>query len=588
MRWSGIARTFHVYRRALQEVRAYWAVLALILVLGLVWIPVSLLLPLPLKILVDNVLGDHPLAGLAAWIVPGSLAGDAGSLTAVAIGLSIMLAFFGAAHRLGDWLLRESVADRMVHGYRGKLLLHGMRMPDLQHAAGGVLDLGYRINQDAPALQWTAVYGLIPVVISLSTLASTLYVTAAISTKLALLAIVTAVPMIGLMHGWQGRLKAKWHTAKEEESLAQGVVHEVLGALRVVTLFGQERRETARFLDQSGRAVAARHRALRIEGLLAALLTLSTALGTAAILYLGVRDVQAHVLSVGDLLMVMTYIAQLYAPLQAIGTHIMGQQHAMASAERAFAVLDRPLGITDCPGAKPRAHAVGDVRLEGVAFAYEGRAPVLRSVDLDVPAGTCVALVGRTGAGKTTVVNLLTRMFDPDTGAVLLDDVDLRDWRLDDLRRQFAVVPQEPILFSTTIGENIAYGRPEATPAEIATAARLARVHDFIAALPEGYATKVGERGFRLSGGERQRIALARAFLKDAPLLILDEPTSALDQQTESAILETLERLMQGRTTFLVTHRPALLRLADMRLRIEDGSVLVEQDRTASELRKVS
>lgn len=583
-----VARVFSVYARAFREVRAYWPALGVILVLGLASIPISLLLPLPLKIIVDNVLDGQPLGDNLVRIVPDAIARSPDRLLLGAIVASVALGVLGLAHRLVEWCFREFVADRMVHRYRGKLLSHGMRLPAMHHQANGTLDLGYRINQDAPALQWTAIYGVIPVIISLSTLAGTLYVTARISPKLAGLALVVALPTILLVQAWQQRLKSKWHEAKEQDCAAQSILHEVLAALRTVTVFGQERRETGRFLDQSLRGIRSRHRAMRMEGLLGASLSLSAAIGIGATLYLGVRDVQGHMLSVGDLLVVIAYIGQLYAPLQAIGMHIIGQQHAVASAERAFAVLDRPLTIADRSGALPRLRARGDVSFSGVSFAYDPRHPVLRHVDLAIPPGSCVGIVGRTGAGKTTLVNLLLRLFDPDTGAVRLDGVDLRDWRLADLRRQFAVVPQEPVLFSTSIAENIAYARPDAALADIIGAATLANAHDFICALPKGYATRLDDGGLRLSGGERQRIALARAFLKDAPLLILDEPTSAIDHDTESAILDGVERLMRGRTSFVITHRPAALRSAGIILRVEAGRVLVVEQAFGSTLRMAS
>jgi len=585
---TSIFKVCHVYVRVFREVRPFWPALALILALGLVWIPISFILPFPLKLVIDNVLGHQPPTGLAARLIPATLAGDSEHLLIVAIIFSVAIALLGIAYKLADWLLREWVADRMVHRFRGELLLHGLRLSPAHHAVRGVHDLGYRINQDAPALQWTAIYGVIPVIVSLSTIACTLYVTATLSPSLAAVALATAVPMIALVHGCQGRLKAKWHLAKEQDSATQSVVHEVLGALRIVTIFGQERRETARFLHHSGLGVAARLRAIRAEGLLGGLLSVGTGAGTAAVLYLGARAVEAHVLSVGDLLMVITYIGQLYAPLQAIGTHVAGQQHAIASMERALDLLDRPVEIRDRPNARPLGRARGDVAFHRVTFGYEGRGPVLEDVSFRVPAGTSVGIVGRTGAGKTTLINLLLRLFDPDQGGVRLDDVDLRDWRLADLRRQFAVVPQDPTLFSTTIAENIAYARPCAAHSEIVAAAKLANIHDFIAGLPQGYDTPVGERGLRLSGGERQRIALACAFLTDAPILILDEPTSAIDQNTEAAIIESLERLRRGRTVFVVAHRLATLRHVDIRLRVEDGNVLVEQESGTVPLRKVS
>lgn len=584
----GIVRAFHIYFRAFREVRAFWPALALILALGLVWIPVSLLLPLPMKLILDNVLGGQAPAGIASRLIPASLAANHGALLAIAIGLSVGLGLFGVLYKFADWLIRETVADHMVRRFRAKMLLHGLCLPALYHAAHGTHDLGYRINQDAPALQWTAIYGVIPVLISLGNIVCTLYVTATISIKLALIALTIAVPTMLLVHAYHRRLKAKWHVAKEQDSAAQSLVHEVLGALRIVTLFGQERRETNRFLDRSRDSIRARLVAMRAEGLLGALVSLSTVVGSAAVLWLGVRDVEAHLLSVGDLLMVVTYIGQLYGPLQAIGTHVSGQQHAVASIERAFAVLDEPLAIADRPDARALDRSRGEVAFRAVSFAYDEREPVLSEVSFTVPPGSLVGIVGRTGAGKTTLINLLLRLFDPTEGAILLDNVDLRDHRLADLRRQFAVVPQDPTLFSTTIAENIAYGRPEATMGEIIAAARDANAHDFIMALPQGYHTPVGERGLRLSGGERQRIAIARAFLTDAPLIVLDEPTSAIDQATEAAIVESLERLRRGRTVFMIAHRLATLRHVDLRLHVEDGRVMVEQDQPAPVLRRAS
>jgi ATP-binding cassette subfamily B protein len=256
--------------------------------------------------------------------------------------------------------------------------------------------------------------------------------------------------------------------------------------------------------------------------------------------------------------------------------------------ERAFAVLDQKLSLGDRPNARPLERAHGNIAFEDVTFAYEAGAPVIERASFSIPAGALVGIVGRTGAGKSTLINLLLRLFDPDSGAIRLDGVDLRGWRLGDLRRQFAVLPQDAALFSTTIAENIAYARPDASFAEIVAAARAANAHEFITKLPEGYHTAVGDRGVRLSGGERQRLALARAFLADAPIIVLDEPTSAIDQQTEAAIVEGLERLRRGRTVFMIAHRLATLRHVDIRLRVEEGRVMVEQDLLANPLSNAS
>src|SRR5437870_12230849 len=251
-----------------------------------------------------------------------------------------------------------------------------------------------------------------------------------------------------------------------------------------------------------------------------------------------------------------------------------GLQGYLASAERAFALLDEAPEVPERPGARSVTRAAGAVTFRNVCFAYGPDRPVLYAISLELEPGTRLGVVGATGAGKTTLISLLTRFYDPTAGQILLDGVDLRDYRLDDLRRQFAVVLQEPVLFSVSIAENIAYAAPEARRERIVAAARAANAHEFIERLPQGYDTQVGERGVKVSGGQRQRIALARAFLKDAPLLILDEPTSSVDVETEAAILETMDRLMQGRTSFLITHRASALANCNARLHLEGGRVV--------------
>ena len=256
---------------------------------------------------------------------------------------------------------------------------------------------------------------------------------------------------------------------------------------------------------------------------------------------------------------------------QQVSTQIGKMQSCMSSAERAFTLLDESPDVPERPESQVIVRAKGGMELRGVSFSYEPGSPVLRDVSFRVQQGTRVGIMGTTGAGKTTLISLLTRFYDPTGGQVLLDGVDLRDYRLADLRNQFAIVLQEPVLFSNSIAENIAYARPNASEEEIVAAAKAANAHDFISALPDGYQTLVGQRGARLSGGERQRISLARAFLKDAPILVLDEPTSSVDVTTEEGIMEAMEKLMHGRTTFIIAHRLSTLDGCDMRLHLEMG-----------------
>jgi ATP-binding cassette subfamily B protein len=256
-------------------------------------------------------------------------------------------------------------------------------------------------------------------------------------------------------------------------------------------------------------------------------------------------------------------------------------QAAIAGAERALAVLEEVPEVAERPTARPLARATGAIEFRNVTFGYTPDIPVLRDVSFAIPAGASLGIAGPTGAGKTTLLSLLTRFYDPTSGQILLDGVDLRDVTLRDLRNQFAIVQQDAVLFSTTVADNILYAKPDATERDVEDAARAANAHDFIAALPQGYETVVGERGMRLSGGERQRIALARAFLKDAPILLLDEPTSSVDVKTESVIMDALGRLMAGRTTFLIAHRLSTLEHCNIRITMDHGSVVSVENQAA-------
>jgi ABC-type multidrug transport system ATPase subunit len=298
------------------------------------------------------------------------------------------------------------------------------------------------------------------------------------------------------------------------------------------------------------------------------------ALGSASVLYVGVRHVQAGVITLGSLLLVMGYLTQLYDPLRTVSRKIASLQLRLASAERAFSLLDETPEVVEKRNATPLGRARGHLSFREIGFAYDPKRPILRDVSFDVPPAARVGIAGATGAGKTTLLSLLLRFYDPRPGQILLDGVDLRDYRIADLRRQFAIVLQEPVLFSTTVGENISYGRPRATPDQVIAAAVAANVHDFITSLPDGYASVVGERGMTVSGGERQRISIARAFLTDAPILLLDEPTSSVDAETEAGILEAMERLMQGRTVFMIAHRTSTLQNCDVRLELREGRLV--------------
>ena len=557
----------------IREARPFWLHLAAIFLLSLFAVPIALLLPVPLKLVVDSVLGSRPLPGLLAAWFPSATHSPATSL-AVAIGLLMTVTLLSQLLSLVTSWVRAYIGEYLVLAFRAKLLEQGQRLSLSYHDSKGTADSIYRIQNDTYSFQWILLHALTPLIGAVFTLIGMIAVMARMEWRLALVALAVCAVLMLITSVSRNRLRKGWETAKELESGALSVVHEALTGLRVVKAFGQEGREHGRFVRQSQHGKTARLRLAFIQGSSKALFALTTAIGTALVLFIGVRRVQSGDLTVGNLVLAMGYLAQLYLPAQLISETITDMQGGLASAVRVFAVLDELPDVLERPNARPLGRAIGELKFRNVSFAYSGgEQPVLRDVSIDIPAGMRLGIKGVTGAGKTTLVNLLSRFYDPTQGQVLLDGIDLRDYRLADLRCQFAIVLQDPVLFSSTIAENIAYAKPDATRDEIIRAAEAAHAHEFISQLPDGYETLVGERGMRLSGGERQRISLARAFLRDAPILILDEPTSSVDVKTEAGIMEAMEHLMQGRTSLLIAHRLTTLRHCNAIMEIANGRV---------------
>lgn len=564
-------------KRLFLQAKPYWPHLGGVFALDLLATPVALLTPVPLMLAVDNVLGDKPLPDVLQSVLPASVTHSTGALLVFITLLVLLIALMAQAQKLGAWLLQTYVGEKLALEFRALLLQHAQRLSLAYHDTKGTADSIYRIQYDAPAIQWVVLYGITPFFTAGFTLIGMVAITASLDWQLALVAVAVSPVLYFLTQAVRERLRGQWRDVKHLETSALGVIQEVLGSLRVVKAFGQEEREERRFFTRSKEGVGARLRVVFSESAFGLGVGMTIAGGTAAVLYLGVQHVQAGTLTLGQLLLVMSYLAQLYAPLQTLGQQVARLQGGLSSAERAYALLDEAVHVTERADAKPLRRATGEFKLQAVAFSYDGQTPVLRDITFDVPAGSRVGIVGRTGAGKTTLVNLLSRLYDPTAGCVMLDGGDLRDYKLADLRNQFSIVLQEPVLFSTSIAENIGYGRPGATSEDIVAAAKAADAHEFIEKLPDGYDTQVGERGLKLSGGQRQRLSLARAFLKDAPILILDEPTSSVDTKTEAAIMEAMERLMKGRTAFMIAHRLSTLQSCDLLLQLEDGRVVVTQ-----------
>ena len=561
-------------RRLLHQVWPYWPYIAGIFLLDLVATPLALLGPVPLKIAVDTVVGAQPLPPLLRALLPDPETHSKLLLLGVAAGLLVFVAFLTHLQALGSYVLRTHTGEWLTLHFRALLFRHVQRLAFAFHDARGTADTIYRIQYDAPAVQWLTIHGVISLLSLVITLLSMLYVTACLDWQLALVAMSILPFLMAIPKIYDCRMRGQYTSVKELESSTLGIVHEVLTALRVVKAFGREDHEQERFVAQSTAGMGARIRLAFAESAFGLLSNVITAIGMALVLYIGVRSVLSSRLTLGELLMVITYLTQLYGPLTAIGDKIVSLQPYVASLKRAFELLDEVPDVAERPHARPLKRATGAIEFRGVGFAYDRENLVLDGVSFAIEAGTRLGIAGRTGAGKSTLMSLLMRFYDPSKGQIFLDGVDLRDYKLAELRNQFAIVMQEPVLFSTSIAENIAYGRPGASFQDIVTAAKVANAHDFIVALPDGYDTLVGERGLRLSGGERQRIALARAFLKDAPILILDEPTSAIDVATEALIMEAMQRVMAGRTTLMIAHRLSTLEVCDARMVIEHGHLV--------------
>ena len=564
---------FALCRRLLYQARPYWAHFVGIFLISLLATPIALLNPLPLKIVVDSVLGSEPLPAFPGRLLTAQSTPSNMAILFIALGLLLFIALLNQLQVLAEWLLQTYTGERLVLDFRAMLFHHVQRLSLLYHDYTGTADSIYRIQNDAPAIQEMAIYGVVPLVTSAVTLAAMIYVTAWIDWQLALVAMTVAPLYLVLILIYREPLRSRWREVTSLESSAMSVVQEVLTAIRIVKAFGREEQERDRFVHRSQEGMWARIRAAFAEAQFSFFISLVTAIGTASVLFIGIRHVQSGTLTLGQLLLTIGYLTQLYGPVKTIGTKAATLQANLVRLERAFLVLDKAADVPDKADGRSLSRAGGAVAFHDVSFGYDKDRPILHNISFEVEPGSQLGISGMSGAGKSTIVSLLTRFYDPSAGQILLDGIDLRDYKLAELRNQFAIVLQEPMLFSTTILENIAYARPDASERKIIEAAKAANAHEFIVRLPDGYNTPVGERGMTLSGGERQRVALARAFLKDAPILILDEPTSSIDLTTESLIIEALERLVRGRTTFLITHRMSTLRKCDLLLEIDSGRV---------------
>jgi ATP-binding cassette subfamily B protein/subfamily B ATP-binding cassette protein MsbA len=532
----------------------------------------ALLTPWPLKIVVDNVLQRQPLPPRLVPIF-GRVANDQLSLLLLAVvaGLLVVLAI-NTLHVLSNYV--NTKVDQLVTlDFRGHLFLHAQRQSLAFHDRRRSGMLIYLINNqgDAPA----ALMMTIPMLAeSALTLVGMFWISYRLDSTLALISL-AVVPFLYYSVGYYAtHIQGRIYRVRELEAEALAVIHEGMSMIRVITAFGREEHECRRYHEQTRAAISARIGVTVRQTVFSLAVNMITAVGSAIVLGLGGYHVIQGRLTVGNMLVLIAYIAAVYKPLETISYTIGSLQDRFVSIRNALDLLDTEPDIQDSPNAFPILSANGHVVYENVQFSYSGRSDTLKEISFEAKAGQIIGVVGPTGAGKTTLVSLLPRFYSPKEGRILLDGTDIRNLTLKSLRQQISIVLQDPLLFSGTIAENIRYGRLDASRNEIIEAARAANAHEFITRLPDGYDSQLGERGAQLSGGERQRISVARAFLKNAPILILDEPTSSVDSKTEAVILEALDRLMVGRTTFVIAHRLSTLGHADLILVLNEGRLV--------------
>jgi ATP-binding cassette, subfamily B, bacterial len=541
-----------------------WVLLQVLLIAGF-----ELLKPWPLQVVIDNVLGSRPFP-------IASLSSSRVGLLLLAC-IAVVFVHFGAgALTLLHNYTAIRIGQNMVNDLRSALYTHLQRSSLAFHGRQRVGDLLYRITADSFAVQTMIMNGALPILSALVLLAGMLVVLFPLDPSLTMLALTVVPILFALIAQFNRKIIDVATDVRTTESRVYSLVQSSMSAIKLVQAFAKEDEEHRRFMGASQESLRATRRLYSWQTLYSGTVNLVIAGGTALVVFAGARAVISGTLSVGQLIVFVSYLAQLYAPINQITQSWGLIAGARAGAWRIFEILDTEHDVKDGTKSFPPSGAHGEVAWSEVSFRYRPDTPVLSGIDLRVTAGTKIAIVGPTGAGKSTLLGFLPRFYDPISGSVTIDGVDVREYTLRSLRNQIAMVLQPPLLFPLSARDNIAYGRPGADDRAIEQAARAAQIHDVISSLPEAYDTVLGESGASLSEGEKQRITIARALLRDAPILILDEPSSALDVQTEALVMAGIDRLMEGRTTFLIAHRLSTVRRCDSIVVLE-GGVIVEQ-----------
>jgi ATP-binding cassette subfamily B protein/subfamily B ATP-binding cassette protein MsbA len=538
--------------------------------------------PWPLKAVIDHVVGGAPLGSVSAAVL-SPLANALAMVGGERERLLASIVVWGLAIQIGHQIalmfysrLSTVTGRSMVRDLREQLFAHIQAMTLSQHSRTKMGDALYRLETDASCVEQLILRGFFPIVFSLVTLIAMFSILAAIDLELALVSLAIVPFLFAWLRFYTRRMQPEARRAKDLEAAMVQRLHESIGSIRLVKTYAREDFERERFSHACNRALEARLTTTKQESLFAAVIAILTAAGTSLVVLIGGLSVVQGRISLGTLLVLLAYLAFVYGPLCGIANTTGALQQAVASARRVretFALATDAEGET---GALPAAHLRGEVTFEQVSFGYEHSRPILNDVSFTARPGELVALVGLSGTGKTTLVSLITRLFEASSGRILIDGTDIRSFQLKSLRRAVGVVLQDAIALSGTIRDNLRYGRLDASEEQIEIAARAAHAHDFITSLRHGYDTVLGEGGSGLSGGQKQRLSIARAFLKNAPILILDEPTAQVDALSEALVVDGLRQLQKGRTTFVIAHRLSTVPEADRIMVLDKGRIVAQ------------
>ncbi len=558
-----------IYRRVLAYYRSFSAATLAGTFFTLVGIALNLLKPWPFKIIVDGVLNHHP----PSWLQQP----PARATLLLCAALVVLQLLWGLCNFASNYLFVKVGLQALLR-LRTELYARLQRLSLKFHDARRSTDSSFRVAYDSQSIQTIYNKGFTAIFSAIVTLVGTFVIMLRLDWVLALFSLGVVPFLVAAIYFFASRIRRESTTIQEQESAMLSQAQEGLSSIRMVHAFGREDWEVSQFQQQARGSLQANLRLTLTNVQSALVISMLVVIGTAVMYYVGTLHVLAGTLSLGSLLLFSAYLIMLYQPLESLTYTAWAMEGATAGARRCFEVLDRRDDVVDAPNALTLTETKGSIAFENVGFSYAEERPVLENVNLTIAPNQIVALVGGTGAGKSTMLTLVPRFYDPTAGRLTLDGRDLRTIGKQSLRSQIAIVLQDTLLFSTSVRENIAYGRPDATDEEIREAARRAEADAFISQLPDGYESLVGERGGHLSVGQRQRIGIARAFLKNAPILLLDEPTSALDPATEASIMGAIKNLMTNRTTLIVTHRIATIHHVDQIVVLEKGRI-VEQGR---------